>query len=418
MRRSTRQTIGRALRPAAAPAPLCLSIVQDAPEIFRNQQYGKHHTMLIKVQLSNGSVAIRNPAPHAVLALGVSLVYADTLAPVQSLATSSKKQILMVSKQDDIGADGEGLIHVRLNDVSRNHCNRSFRIRIDAQGGLVKVKPVLTRAILCISKSKRKREAPPPMQRLPRADDAHDDDATESDTSSASSSEERAPKRLCSAAATAAASCATTSAASSTAWTSSATIILSSLEWRAIGATPQGRALYQCGVCGALTSQAQAQKRCHARGCRLEALLRVQPPPTAPSGAKGPVADMRLPAEPVSGGLPAPPRADDDDDGLALLPFLAFADGERLANLDDVFFSQRGAAPDAAPDAALLRSSNGVSGAASVERWVAGEWPVEVDAGGDAGAAPPLAELSCSAAAAAAAAGSDDWLLGALPHFV
>ena len=362
--------------PAAASVPLCLSIVQDAPEIFRNQQYGKHHTMCIKVQLSNGSVGVHSPSPHTALALGVSLVYADTLAPVQSLATSSKKQILMVSQQDDIRADGEGLIRVRLNDVSRNHNNRSFRLKIDAQGGLIQVKPVLTRAILCISKSTRKREAPPPMHRLPRADDAEDDEGTESDTMTDTSSssfeketEERAPKRMCSAAAVAAASCANAAAPSPTAWTSSATAILASLEWRAIGATPQGRALYQCGVCGALTSQVHARARGHSRGCRLEALLRTQPLPIAPS-PKAATADIR----------PAEPWVSDDDDNLALLPFLAFADDERRATLDYSFLSQRDAAPLGSPT---------------------DEWPIESYASG------------CPASVA-----RDDWLLSALPNFV
>jgi len=350
---------------------LCLSIAEDAPEVFRNQQYGKAHTMTIRVCLSDGSVPVLlSPFPHVRLALGAELLYADTLLPVPQSA--GKKHVLMVSQQVDIGANGQGSIAARINDVSRNHANRKFRIKITCVGGLCMINPVLTRPILCISKSTRKRPPSPPVRSI--SEDEAEERHTKSDddtlSSSSSSSEEegrltvvaqRPAKRRCSSLSTAAA------------WNDEAASCLALLEWRAIGTNPAhaGRTIWQCGVCGVLSEVSKSARRCHRRGCRLDALLRTSPPPPsiASSASAAPTPQSVSHAAPAS-----PPAPLSFDDALSL-------------NFNDFFppLDNNDGDADADDDALSLQSSNVVRDddvSELLECFATGEWADGVSCGG------------------------------------
>merc|ERR1719310_148056 len=111
-------------------SPTALKIKTPAPEVFVNQQWGKHHGFRLIVQ-AHGPVA-------AGARLHAQLVYADNLEEVscnsRSCSKRRKYKMLQVLDEEAFVADGEAELLCRINDVSRNHKGRLFRLRLTCQG--------------------------------------------------------------------------------------------------------------------------------------------------------------------------------------------------------------------------------------------------------------------------------------------
>jgi len=152
--------------PTAAPSPpLRLAVVKNTTNdgVFYNQQYGKKHTFTIGVSIvsdddsnddHNETNAVRRSArlnakslPRPILS--AELVYADTLKPAPS-------EIFKVyDAQDFSPTRSVATFSCRINDVSRNHRNRSFRVKISADS----LKPVFSAPIMVKSKRTRSKKS-------------------------------------------------------------------------------------------------------------------------------------------------------------------------------------------------------------------------------------------------------------------
>lgn len=126
-----------------------LEIIQQPPPLFYNQQFGKRHSFSCKVQLKSSV----NQLSSDCIVLKLELVYADDLSVVQT------PKVFKILAQNDIDNEGLGSFAARINDVSRNHQNRSFRIRVSAVGGEFDVRhcvssPILVKSKQCTKKIK------------------------------------------------------------------------------------------------------------------------------------------------------------------------------------------------------------------------------------------------------------------------
>ena len=106
-----------------------LEITSRVPSVFHNQQFGKRHGFRVEVALKNAGD--NTTVKGRKCTLKASLVYADNQEDVPVEDKKKKKgEVLKLLDWSDIDASGAGFLFCRINDVSRNHQGRSFRLRI------------------------------------------------------------------------------------------------------------------------------------------------------------------------------------------------------------------------------------------------------------------------------------------------
>ena len=152
---------------------MTIKITIQPPSIFTNQQGGKRHGF---------DVAVQTKMQYEDLFLSAELVYADNFSPVlDKVIKGKKRKLLMVLDRTTTSNDCDEMIvsdrgvsirslnvRVRINDVSRNHTNRKFRLKLAAVSLSNKVRsaPIYTKEIKVISKHpKSKRCCPTPIKR-------------------------------------------------------------------------------------------------------------------------------------------------------------------------------------------------------------------------------------------------------------
>ena len=215
-----------------------LTITQQPPSIFANQQRGKRHGFVVAVETHSQC------ACSAVLK--VELLYADDFTRVPE--TSKKKRqphkILQVLEPAyEFNTAGEARVLVRINDVSRNHRGRWFCLNLSVVKQGVTTAFARTTPIKVISKDpKRKRSSSSPTT-------PH--------------SPEHARKRCCTDVNSAV-------APSGADWNKRAFDLLKSLKSRVIGFGPPPATITQCPSCLCLGNPTSLQ---HAKNCPLIALL-------------------------------------------------------------------------------------------------------------------------------------------------
>ena len=109
-----------------------LKIVQQPPKLFCNQQLGQKHGFEVEVEMQGPKLTNTS--------LKVELVYSGNLQKVarkqpKKLGRKSKKRrtpksILHVFETEQCPSSGRARVKARINDVSRNHQGRHFRLCI------------------------------------------------------------------------------------------------------------------------------------------------------------------------------------------------------------------------------------------------------------------------------------------------
>ena len=109
-----------------------LKIVKQPPKLFCNQQLGQKHGFEVEVEMQGPKLTNAS--------LKVELVYSDNLQKVtrkqpKKLGRKSKKRrtpksILHVFETEQFPSSGRARVRARINDVSRNHKGRHFRLLI------------------------------------------------------------------------------------------------------------------------------------------------------------------------------------------------------------------------------------------------------------------------------------------------
>ena len=128
-----------------------LEITRQPPAIFANQQLGKRHGFYVEVKM-------QGPRLSAPAILKVNLVYADDFEIVpykrpkklglKSLKRRRPDEILHLFTTNNVFSPaGDAFVRVRINDVSRNHHGRQFRLMLsatthDAQTGAIYTTPI------------------------------------------------------------------------------------------------------------------------------------------------------------------------------------------------------------------------------------------------------------------------------------
>lgn len=134
-----------------------LTIVQQPPPIFANQQRGKRHGFDVAVKAHSSC------ARSAILK--IELLYADDLTQVAEQSSKKRRphnilQILEPASEFDEA--GKATVRMRINDVSRNHRGRSFCLSLSVVNQGVTIASAHTNPIKVISKlakGKRRRSA-------------------------------------------------------------------------------------------------------------------------------------------------------------------------------------------------------------------------------------------------------------------
>ena len=262
-----------------------LNIVLQPPVIFANQQNGKNHGFVVKV-------AMLGPKLESAI-LKVELVYFDNLKKVsdqqpKKLGRKSKKncrpKAILQLLQTSPFSDSKASFKARINDVSRNHHGRAFRLRVIACVGENEVASELTSAITVISKipkiSKKKKTERPVVRHMDACIAEHTPPAAtkvvpskkrrrclvkgktadETHGSVVSRTEHSESARV---------------GEASPGWDKRAFLMIKKLEKRILRRNSSGQVITQCPVCFAVGN---LRKICHTSTCILASLLKKASP--------------------------------------------------------------------------------------------------------------------------------------------
>lgn len=242
-----------------------LIVITQPPPKFANQQYGKRHgfTVAVKTTLQ------RSQLPQATLKIG--LVYADDFSAVPEYCLKKRrphKMLQVLEHPLPFNTDnGETLLRVRINDVSRNHRGRKFCLKLSVLRQGATATCTYTTEVEVISKHPKH---PKPVKRkrscrqfscscapAPQSPEQHD-------SGESSGLDARFLARLD-----------TTNPSDVDwevcAWKVRAYNLFKSLENRIIGYGPHNTAITQCPECKVFDSSGSALQ--HAKDCELHRLL-------------------------------------------------------------------------------------------------------------------------------------------------
>ena len=121
-----------------------LIIITQPPSTFANQQCGKRHGFHVAVKVS--SHQLNGPA------LQVELVYADDLQPAPNRNIKYENILQILDHPLPFTDVGDTSVRVRINNISRNHGNRKFRIKLSLKSQGETITCAYTTSIKVISK--------------------------------------------------------------------------------------------------------------------------------------------------------------------------------------------------------------------------------------------------------------------------
>ena len=264
-----------------------LKIVRQPPGVFANQQRGRKHGFVVQVEMQGPKLTSAN--------LKVDLVYADTLQKVpdkkpKKLGLKSAKRrrpnaiLHLFGPTNAFSSGGEASFRARINDVSRNHFGRRFRLCLSAFIEDNAVTSTYTTPIKVISKHPK----------VPKSLEGHSDALIPKDTPCASlaphaaSTEKVVPRKrqrspsgenttdesvgsLASQTEHARHDSVRESVAVTTVdWETRAFAMIKSSEKHVIGHTASNRAITQCPCCFRTGDSRQIE---HAAACELSGVL-------------------------------------------------------------------------------------------------------------------------------------------------
>ena len=233
-----------------------LIVITQPPKRFANQQYGKRHGF---------DVVVKTTLPKNVMAeatLKVELVYADDFSAVPEyfMKKGTKKRrphkmLQVIDHPRPFNTDnGETLLRVRINDVSRNHRGRKFCLKLSVITQGATASYTYTTEIQVISKhpnrAKRARSSSPDAcSCIPVTQSPEQQTGTENSHT-----------------------CTTGAAWEVHAWKLRAFELIKSLESKIIGYGPGNTPIHQCPICKVVDSSGSGFLQ-HAKGCKLHRLL-------------------------------------------------------------------------------------------------------------------------------------------------